>query len=433
MESLTVQLIFSDGGLPRYEENLWQFYTIALTPFVFDIPAAQVDLILAAGFLGAAVDQLDRVYHDLVVDRGTPILPDEYRLYFQEIYARARSVEEALPLPPCSIRLITGHGFGNFGGGNISIGRRVVRYPEIGSNATDLTILDISHSVYAVAHLEGNIPPRKKWHRFDEKFKATVFEKNDTVPVICDKNEALWAFRVGFQGQHETEPSLENEINNLRMSRPVGDSLACSLLVAAKRFVDEDGSQSLDEIFQQVYKSLRTCLLGDTHSLLPHSSLGRLEDLIRREIVHVKKSAFDCPFFRNNSEWYLTMERALALTQEDGDPAAEIVRFVVDSLIQWFQKHPDDIGNDGSDFSPEWQTLLNSMGPFRKDLKRIRLSSDNNDHVFQSKDGVELEAWACSCGALPLILAKVRRKIETGYFDDQEIYTGSQRLQTKQK
>ena len=425
MESLTVQLIYSDGGLPRYEENLWYFYTIALTPFVLNVPAAQVELTLAPGFLGAAVDQLDRVFRDLVVDRSTPILPDEYRLYFQDIYARARSGEEAFPLPACSIRLITGHGFANFGGGNISIGRRVVRYHEIGSNATDLTILDISNSVYAVAHLEGNIPPQKQWHRFDTNVKANVFDNNDTVPVVCDKNEALWAFRVGFQGQNETEPSLENETDNLRMSRPVGDSVACSLLVAVKRFVDEGGSHSLDETFQQVYKSLRTCLLRHEHVLLPHSSLGRLEDLIRREIVHVKESAFHCPFFQNSSQWYLSMERALALTPEDGDSAAEIVRFVVDSVIQWFQKHPDDMGDDERDFSAEWQTLGISMGPFHRDLKQIRLSSDNNNHVVQSTDGVELEAWACACGALPIILAKVRRKIETGSFDDQEIHSGS--------
>ena len=185
-----------------------------------------------------------------------------------------------------------------------------MHYHEIGSHAVDLTILNICNSAYAVDHLEGNAPPKNEWNRFDEKFKSTVFEKNDTVPVVCDKNEALLAFCVGFQGQHETEPSLENEKDNLRMSRPVGDSLACSLLVDAKRFVDEGGSQSLDETFQQVYKSLRTCLLGHAHSLSPHSSLGRLEDLIRRDIVHVKESAFDCPFFQKSSEWYLTTERA---------------------------------------------------------------------------------------------------------------------------
>jgi hypothetical protein len=421
MEVVTVQLVFSDGGLPRFEENLWQLYTIALTPFVFDIPAAQVAMVVAKGFQAASDEQIRRVHNDLVVERNVPILPDEYCSYFQSIYANARSTE-AFPLPPCTLRLITGHGFGNFGGGNISVGGKVVRYPDLGSNATALTILDISNSVYAVAHFEENIPPKNKWHLFTKEFRTMVFQQNKTVPVACDQNEATWAFRIGFQGQHETTASWENETDNLRMSRPVGDSVACSFLVAAKKFAAQDASHlqrlDMDTLFRQEYLLLHTSLLQGNHSLLPHSSLTKIEDLINSGVLVPNERVFDVPFFTNRREWFLTMERVVCLTSEDGENADEIIRFVVDSIVGWYEDNSDRIGSDDVDCSSQWRILLSVMGPFRQDLKKIQLISEDDEHLSESTQGLELEVWASACGILPTVLAKVQSKIRTGYFDE---------------
>jgi hypothetical protein len=132
----------------------------------------------------------------------------------------------------------------------------------------------------------------------------------------------------------------------------------------------------------------------------------------------VNVNAFKCPFFENQNEWFLTTERALALTPEDGESAGEIVRFVVDSIVRWFQENPLRIGCDEIDYQSEWQTLLDSIRPFHQDLKKIRLDLVDDERLVESAEGLELDMWASSCGVLPEILAKVQRKIRTGYFDE---------------
>lgn len=88
---------------------------------------------------------------------------------------------------------------GNFGGGNITIGRNIVRWPTLGAAPTCLTVLDICSAAYGLAQFEGKAPPRKKWHKFDEK---GLLDLDDlTVPVVCDKNPGTYPFRIGYEGQ----------------------------------------------------------------------------------------------------------------------------------------------------------------------------------------------------------------------------------------
>lgn len=417
----TVQLVFSDGGLPRYRENFWQLYAIALTPFVLGIPASQVDLILAHGFIGYSSSAIKEVAADAAakVD-GIQIMPDGYKAYFESVYARASTLD-SLPLPACSLRLISGHAFGNFKGGNIKIGNIVIRYPQIGANATCLTILDICNAAYAVANFEQiakakseeGVPTKKKWMKFD---KTALFEGELTVPVACDKNDATWAFRVGYEGQHAVAPSL-NEIDNKCMSMPIGDSIASSFLIAVKDFIEQHHQGNLDQLFYQTYASLNTALLDSNNDPPnPHSSLATIQSIITDGILPVRMEAFKSPFFRLQAEWFLTMEQPLSLTEQDGEIAEEIIEFVVDHVIQWYK---ENIEADVADSQTQWQTFVNCMGPFCQELRAVRLLLMDNGSIVRAENdkGLALEAWASSCGGLPDILSKVERKIRSGEFE----------------
>ena len=415
LTDFTVQLIYSDGGVPQYRESLWEFFAIALTPFVLGVPPEQVRLIIADQFRGFSSKVLQQENDDIMVD-DTGIMPDGYKEYFESVYRRAETTD-AMPLGSCSLRVITGHGFGNFKGGNIKVGQEVVRYPGLGEKATSLTVLDICNAAYAVAHLDGKTPPKNKWHRFN---KAAMFAEEIRVPVVCDKNDASWAFRVGYQGQHADSVGKKKS-SNRRMSKPIGDSIAASLLFSIKLLIESDGSASLDELFHRTYTSLNTDLLSsESDRLNPHSSLGALEALVNNEVLPVNTQAFDSLFFRLQAEWFLTMERAVILTEEDGDIAAEIITFIVDSIVAWYSRHEPESWSDG-DFSTEWEALVNLMGPFKAKLKSFKLAESRNGVVVATdKGGLPLEAWGSSCGDLPRVFLKVQRKVLTGFFDEDQ-------------
>jgi hypothetical protein len=417
LADFTVQLIHSDGGVPQYRERLWEFFTIALTPFVLGVPPEQVRLIITDQFRGFSSKVLQQENDDIMVD-DTEIMPAGYKDYFESVYHKAETID-ALPLCSCSLRVITGHGFGNFKGGNIMVGGQVVRYPGLGENATCLTILDICNAPYAVAHLDSKIPPKNKWYKFD---KSAVFAEGISVPVICDKNDALWAFRVGYQGQH-ADDSVEKLSSNRRMSKPVGDSIAASLLFSIKLLNESDSTTSLDQFFYHTYTALNTELLSnDADHPNPHSSLGIMQSLVDTGVLPLNAEAFDSLFFRLQQDWFLTMERAVALTDEDSDVAAEIITFIVDSIVTWYSRHDAESWCD-AEFPTEWETLLNMMGPFRSKLKSVKLAENRNGGgvVVTEKGGLPLEAWGSSCGDLPGILSKVRRKVVTGFFDEDQL------------
>jgi hypothetical protein len=60
LEGVAVQLIFSDGGGGAVgAENVWQFCTIVLLPFLLGVPPTQVTLFLAKGYLACTDEDLD--------------------------------------------------------------------------------------------------------------------------------------------------------------------------------------------------------------------------------------------------------------------------------------------------------------------------------------------------------------------------------------
>ena len=72
--------------------------------------------------------------------------------------------------------------------------------------------------------------------------------------------------------------------------------------------------------------------------------------MVDNEVLPVNTQAFGSLFFRLQAEWFLTMERAVILTQEDGGVAAEIITFIVDSVVAWYSHHEPESWSYG-DFS----------------------------------------------------------------------------------
>ena len=93
----------------------------------------------------------------------------------------------------------------------------------------------------------------------------------------------------------------------------------------------------LDELFRQTYTLLNTELLSDESDRLdPHtSSLGIMQSLVESGVLPLNATAFDSQFSRLQGEWFLTMERAITLTPGDSHVMAEIIAFVVDSILTW--------------------------------------------------------------------------------------------------
>jgi hypothetical protein len=132
-------------GHPAAIENFWECgYSIALVPFVLGVPSSQVELFLADGFCGLGVAQIDGIVAGIFMDTDGVVsfLPDGCKGYFMEVYARANSeVAVIARLPPRSIRIMSGYGYGNYDGGNLVCGEKKVSFLEVGANATVVTIL----------------------------------------------------------------------------------------------------------------------------------------------------------------------------------------------------------------------------------------------------------------------------------------------------
>jgi hypothetical protein len=261
LKEFSVQLVFSDAATRLvFRDAFYEFYTIALLPYMLGVPPDQVTLYLRDELYGFGDDLIDLEAEGMTVD-SEKMLPAAYKNYFTTVY-RQHTVAIAdlhgkdLNLPQCSLRMISGHGFGNFRGGNIAIGRNSIPWPTLGTPATCLTVLDICNAAYAVAHMEGKQPKKRQWHRFN---KVTLFEDdNNVVPTICDKNDLTYAFRVGHHGQGQLASPEEG---TKRMSKAVGDSVAASLLVAIKQFRDADGAESLDQLFCENFGTISTNLI----------------------------------------------------------------------------------------------------------------------------------------------------------------------------
>lgn len=346
LEEVSVQLIYSEGQESAAIENFWHCYLIALAPFVLGVRSSQVELFLADGFCGLNSSKIDAIAADNFMDAEGVVcfLPYAYKDYFKEIYARASpQVEDIATFPPRSIRIISGRGFGNYAGGHLVCGGKKVGFGELGSNATVLTILDICNSPHAVASFTGRYPisnPRK----FNSRAKRAIFSQDTciAIPIACDQNEAVWAFRIGYNGQH----TLHAQDSFRGMSAPFGYSVTCCILAAIKSFMANslDDSITLDDLFYAKYSALRTSFLPvETRVLRPFSDLGGLQRLISSEVLQVNLQAYDCEFFRRENEWFLTTERALALSHDQDKLASGIIDFVADQVKSWHELHPDSL------------------------------------------------------------------------------------------
>jgi hypothetical protein len=423
LEEVSVQLIYSEGQESAAIENFWHCYLIALAPFVLGVPSSQVELFLADDFRGINSSKIDAIVADNFVDAEGDVyfLSDAYKDYFKEIYARASSqVEDIATFPPRSIRIIAGHGFGNYAGGHIVCGGKKVGFGKLGSNATVLTILDICNSPHAVASFTGRYPisnPRK----FNSQAKRKIFSEDiaTTIPIACDQNEAVWAFRVGYNGQHTSHAQ-----DSFRgMSAPFGDSVTCCILAAIKSFMANslDDSITLDDLFSAKYSALRTSFLPvETRVLRPFSDLGGLQRLISSEVLQLNLQAYECELFRRENEWFLTTERALALSPDQDKLASCIIDFVADQVKSWHELYPDslEVLNESED---AWKRLKNSLGPFSHQLKLVAFEFDEDSKtLYRAPGGIPLEEWAFSCGGLPKCVERVWRIIETGELDMEE-------------
>ena len=422
--NITVQLVFSDSGAPRFRETFYEFYAIALLPYVLGVPHDRVTLVLRDYLARFSDDTIDEEHNSISVD-GIPLFSDDYKEYFKGVYRNAQAIgdlgEHELSLPVCSIRVICGHGHGHFGGGNIPIGHNKIRWPTLGAAPTHLTVLDICNAAYAVAHFEGETPHPKKWHRFDEDF---FFETDDlSVPVVCDKNPGTYAFRVGFDGQ---SASSNPEAGTGRMSRSVGDAVVVSLLLAIKQFVESGFTRVLDELFCENCRLISPALIPhemketgvpqeqipkNIEGMSPYSNLTSLEASIRQGVVRINMDKFHCRFFALRAEWFLSTERVRALSPGDRDLAEAIVSFVVDSLKKFYHKSEE---TEYHDSEVHWNTLIRRMGPFRGLLTAIRLEMDDCGNIIQSPKGLPLKAWASSCAEMERIDSAVAKKIMTG-------------------
>eukprot|EP00977_Amphora_coffeiformis_P011790 scaffold2880_cov173-Amphora_coffeaeformis.AAC.7 len=420
--SLTFQLIYSDGSSGNSKELLWEFYPLALAPFAFGAPAEQVHLFLDKRLLNFSDDVLASGVQTVGSSsiETVPYFPASYENYFKMVYRAARSVGDAKTLPPCSFRIITGHAFSGFTGGHLQFGTRIVPFADFRSAVSHLTILDTCNSAHAVASLTGNFPldnPR----RFNSKYRARqVFVKDPNLPIACDANPHVCAFRIGIIGQHLKERFVLND-DVPGMSLPFGDSVTSSVISAVGEYIQQRGEcrHSLDDLFVAKYRNLKKVYLAPDHTLKPFCNLQKLQELIDEQKMRINTAVFDCEMFHRQNEWFLTFERAVNLSFDQEDMAKDIVEFVSTWIISWHNKHPNS-NVESLEAQEAWTKLARMMGPHRRMLTRVYIEQNETTrqiYVSTEDEGIEIESWALSCESLRDCIGPVSRKIETGSFD----------------
>lgn len=266
---MTFHLIFSDGG-ETGQEHFWKFYTVALTPFALKFPPAQVTLFLTASLVGLD-PSLRPLVEKLPVSDSHQWIPTGYKEYFWAVYNNAVSIDQfltedeetglpSLVLPndlECDFRFVSGHGFNDFRvGGQLRFSHTPLFFENLGALPNVLTILDVSASPQAFSVLSGDYP------RGDPKqfnWKKAFKDPSTLIPVVCDRVNSTWAFRVGYEDQPDDD---SDEDPFARMTGPIGDSVACCLLLAIQSLVEDNfEGYSLDDRFKGAYKTLRTGFL----------------------------------------------------------------------------------------------------------------------------------------------------------------------------
>ena len=420
--TMSFRIIYSDGG-ETGQEHFWKFYTAALMPFTLGVPPSEVKLFLNAAFVGLP-DTLRAVVEHIPSNPDLQLMPRGYREYFWSVYENAVSINEYLDTHarydrtivklPVNMRhdflYVTGSGFNHFeNGGQLRFTNTPLSFNDFGSPPDLLTILDICASPQAVAVFSGKYPMSEP-SKF--RWKKVFNDPEGLIPVVCDKSNSTWAFRVGYEGQ----PLDDSDRSHFaQMTVPYGDSVACCLLVAIKSFVEDNfEGMSLDERFAANYRKLRTGFLSKgTNSPKPYSNLRRLQTMIAEKKLTVNMAAFDCHLFCHPERWFLTEERAIVLAETDDLLAENLISFVLQEVKRWHEGNPDSMREkDGA--REDWNKLIKTLGPFGQKLKSVELSRGDDNKISEDEDGILFELWALACPVLGDIVEHVQRWISTG-------------------
>lgn len=417
LEEVTLQLVYSDGGA-RTEliKELSNVYPIALLPFFLRLSSDQVELVMRPDF--AYIDDEGLLAVSTLVKKcfegSINFFPEGYHSYFVSIFRNSKgpmAVQETTP----DIRVISGHGYGGYKGGSIKIGRDEVNFSNI-SPADTLTILDTCNAAHALACMTGEFPDNPR--EFNSRKRRNLF-RDAEIPVVCDRNEYVWAFQIGSLGQHEN-PSSNGGLTG--MSLAFGDSLICCVLLALKYFTN-DPTTNLDAYFDQEYNKMNMSLLEvSNHELLPFARLGKLQRLFESGVLSIDAAAIDnCEIFRRRQEWFLTTEKRLQLSESDQEFADLLIDQVVNKVLVWHNSNPDSIEKiDESEQA--FKKILETLGVHRSRLVRVRLEWNEEDNtVMKDDEGTEFELWAVSCAITPDCLHDVRQAVRYGPELDDEL------------
>lgn len=415
MDELTFQLIFSDGG-ETAEEHLWKLYPVAMLPFAWGLDPKQVFLFVNPALLQHLSDPVKRggVYRFPLGDRWYPAA---YSDYFWSILEHAVGVDAlattdendrpTLKFPDdgqvFDFRFISGHGFNDFQfGGQLRFTKMALHFENLGPLPRVLTILDVGASPQAAAVFSGNYP-RGDPRAFNWK-KAFTNPTNPIVPLVCDKSNSTWAFRVGYEGQ----PDDDCNENYIGMTAPFGGAVSFCLLLALKTFVDDGYAEpSLNLRFEKAYKALKTGFLRPgTNSPKPYADLDGLQEFFVNNKLSLNMEVFDCQTFQLSHKWYLTQERAIELGEADAELAEALMAYVIKEVQTWHNNNPDSM-SEKPNSRLAWGELVKTFGPFDQRLKSVEMNLGDDNTVITMEDGVLFELWAIACPELDELLSRV--------------------------
>ena len=440
LDELSVQLIFSDGAPPTSKGDLYvQIYVAALPPFVLGVPSQQVQLYLAQNYLDKAdhVWMLARANANSLEEKECRVLPENYHEYFIDVYRRAALGHEGLP--DCSLRFVSGHGYGtaNMKDTHVKCGERAanLRFAHMGGCAKVLTVLDICANPHVTTCLADRVPSQvRQWK------KKRAFD-NLPFALACSKSSTTWCCRIGWDGQHGSQPQHPDYMpveGDTKLSELLCFPVSNCILAAVKARCCNDDNRSLDDIFREKFQQLNTRYLKneddarDTAPPQTHSHLSRLQELMDNGVFPINQNAFDCILYQREREWFPTRELAIVLDFDDanGKKVAEgIVGFVIETIIAWYSVDPEerfwkkvlnDSLPDGGNWETykSWHTLLQMMGYFRFWLLQSYFAIDDTTILpcgdDEGESNVDLKDLALCYPYLDNLVQRVQNWIETG-------------------
>jgi hypothetical protein len=419
-DGVSVQIIIADGGGRQYAELLRGVYAVPLTPFLLGVPPENVLLFLTEGLINFPNDALLGVKTSLMVcfEGQVEFFPRGYHDYFFAVYQNAQTIDAPFELPPPHIRIFSGHSIGNFEGGHFIAGRETIKYSRFqGIVASLLTVFDTCNAAHAVASMTGEFPKNPK--SFNSSKKRRVL-KQTPIPLVCEDNAVMYAFSLGYPGQH-LNPQANGGLKNMTWS--FGDSALCSLLLASKAYVENNMAGSMDEFYKEAYESVDLSLL-DVPGYTPKaiSKLHHIQDLISSGALVVDVDSMNtCELFIRREEWFLTTARINALSPGQDEVAQQLISYVIGTVAGWHKANPDSIATL-PESTKAFGEMIEALGPFGSSLRMVCLDwNEEKGTLVESPEGVEFESWAVSCGVLLNCLYKIKHVIRTGEFDESDV------------